>query len=233
VPVFEAKRSHPIGRADELALFQAFLDAVAGGPAVLLLEGDAGIGKTTVWSAGVTLARERGYRVLSCRPTESEMQLPFAALGDLLDDLPQWAFEALPSPQRRALDVAMLRSDSEGAPVERRAIALALHGALRELAGETPVVLAIDDLQWLDAASATGVGFAVRRLNSDRVGVLAAHRGQDAAMPLADVVTAEQGRQEHRPTGRGFARRGLHALAFLQQVWRAAPLRRAPHLLAG
>src|SRR5690348_15160586 len=90
--------AHLVGRASELAAFPQFLDAVTQGPAALVLEGDAGIGKTVLWEAGARLANERGFRVFFCRPTEAEMQLPFAALGDLLDGLPDEALEGLPEP---------------------------------------------------------------------------------------------------------------------------------------
>jgi len=91
-----------VGRVSELAAFPRFLDAVTEGPAALVLEGDAGIGKTVVWGTGVAMAQERDYRVLSCRPTESETQLPFAALSDLLDEVPEEALAGLPEPQRGA-----------------------------------------------------------------------------------------------------------------------------------
>jgi len=89
-----------VGRESELAALPEFLDAVAEGPAALVLEGDAGIGKTVLWAAGAGLAHDRGCGVLSCRPTEAEIQLPFAALGDLLDGVPEGALAGLPEPQR-------------------------------------------------------------------------------------------------------------------------------------
>jgi hypothetical protein len=103
-----------IGREQELDELARFLDAVPAGPVGLLLEGDAGMGKTTLWLEAVSAARDRSYRVLSCRPVESEAQLAFAALGDLLEEVPESATEYLPAPQRRALDVALLRMEAEG-----------------------------------------------------------------------------------------------------------------------
>lgn len=167
-----------VGRASELATLPQFLDAVAHGPAGLVLQGDAGIGKTALWAAGVGLAAERDYRVLSCRPAEAETSLPFAALGDLLDEVPRGALEALPRPQRRAVDVAMLRADSRGPAVERRAVSLAVLGILRRLAEEAPCIVAVDDVQWLDPPSAAALGFALRRLETERVGLLATRRGR-------------------------------------------------------
>ncbi len=101
-----------LGRDSELAEVASFIGSAPGAPSCLLLEGPAGIGKTTLWHAGVSLARARGHRVLSCRAAESEARLSYAALGDLFDvELPD-----LPAPQQRALDAALLRAEVQGAP---------------------------------------------------------------------------------------------------------------------
>src|SRR5262249_60018651 len=105
-----------VGRDREMAAVAAFLDAVRSGPVGLLLEGEAGIGKSTVWSAGVAGAARRSYTVLSCRPTESEATLSFAALGDLLHGVLDQALPQLPPPQRRALEVALLLAGPGGSP---------------------------------------------------------------------------------------------------------------------
>ena len=144
-----------LGRDAELAEVQSFVGSAPGGPSALLLEGTAGIGKTTLWRAGVSTARARGHRVLSCRAAEAEARLSYAALGDLFDfELPD-----LPAPQRRALDAALLREEVEGAPPDQRAVSLASLGVLRALAASAPVIIAIDDVQWLDAPSARVLAF--------------------------------------------------------------------------
>jgi hypothetical protein len=169
-----------VGRESELARVQAFIGSVPAGPSALLLEGAAGIGKTTLWHAGVSLARARGHRVLSCRAAESEARLSYAALGDLFDfELPD-----LPAPQRRALDAALLRAEVEGAPPDQRAVSLASLGVLRALAAAGPVVVAIDDVQWLDAPSARVLAFVVRRLEDAPIRVLAALRVGSGGDPL-------------------------------------------------
>jgi DNA-binding CsgD family transcriptional regulator len=203
-----------VGRASELAAFPQFLDAVAQGPAALVLEGDAGIGKTVLWAAAARLAEERGYRVFSSRPTEAETQLPFAALGDLLDKVPEDALAGLPEPQRRALDVAMLRAEWDGRAIERRAASLAVLTALRRLADETPVILALDDVQWLDAPSAAALQFVLRRLEQERVGLLATQRGRGGAFPagLAEAFPPDRlQRFEVGPLDRGSLSRLLLA----------------------
>ena len=97
------------GRQAELARISSFLDAVPTGPEALILGGEAGIGKSALWLDTLEQARARSYRALSSRPTESEARLSFAALGDLLDGVVDEALDALPSPQRSALEVALLR----------------------------------------------------------------------------------------------------------------------------
>src|SRR5215470_17812387 len=167
-----------VGRDRELAAVAAFLDAVPSGPCGLLLEGEAGIGKTTVWSAGAALAAGRSYTVLSSRPAESEATLSFAALGDLLDGVLDRALAGLAPPQRRALEVALLMEDPAGSPPEQRAVSVAFLGVIRHLSASGPVVVAVDDLQWIDRPSAAALEFALRRLGSEPVGLLASVRIQ-------------------------------------------------------
>ena len=106
----------------EIAALNDFLERPPNLPGVLLLEGEAGIGKTTLWRRGVELASERSYRVLSCSPSGSEAQLSFVALGDLLEDTVDEVLGVLPTPQANALAVALLVSESDGPPPDQRAI---------------------------------------------------------------------------------------------------------------
>jgi DNA-binding CsgD family transcriptional regulator len=169
-----------LGRDAELAQVQSFLESVSRGPSALILEGTAGIGKTTLWHTGVSFARARGHRVLSCRAAESEARLSYAALGDLLDfDLPH-----LPAPQQRALDAALLRAEVEGAPPDQRAVSVASLGVLRALAASDPVIIAIDDVQWLDVPSARVLAFVVRRLEDAPIRILVALRVGAGGDPL-------------------------------------------------
>ncbi len=174
-----------VGRERELDELARFLDAVPSGPVGLLFEGDAGIGKTILWREAVSAALDRSYCVLSCRPVESEAQLAFTALGDLLEEVPDWASADLPVPQRRALDVALLRAEAEGPPPLPRAVSLGVLGVLRALAASGPVVIAVDDVQWLDRPSASALEFAARRLRGEPIGVVLARRGVGADVPLA------------------------------------------------
>lgn len=168
-----------VGRDQELSSVRAFLDAPFD-PTALVLRGAPGIGKTTLWEAGLVLAAERGLRVLVARPCEVEAKLSFAGLIDLCERV---ELDGLPAPQREALEVVLLRRAPAGAPPEPHVIGLALRGALAAVA---PVLLAIDDVQWLDALSAEALGFAARRLVEAPVGFLLAQRaGEPSALESA------------------------------------------------
>ena len=102
-----------VGRAVELGDAATALDHLDEGPLAIVIEGDAGIGKTTLWEAGITIARGRGLRVLVARPSGAEAELSFAALIDLFDGIDLGALDGLPAPQRLALEVALLRTEPD------------------------------------------------------------------------------------------------------------------------
>jgi len=175
-----------VARAEELTVLDAFLDrrVGVGGPVALALEGEAGIGKSTLWLAAVEGARERGFRVLSSRPAESERGLAHAGLGDLFDGVLGDVLPALAPPRRRALEVALLVQDAAGRPVDARTLGVAVLSALQLLA-EDGLVVAIDDLQWLDASSASALGFALRRLREANVLLVWTRRIGEREQPSA------------------------------------------------
>jgi DNA-binding CsgD family transcriptional regulator len=179
-----------IGRESELAILHRFLDSIPTGPSALLLSGDPGIGKTTVWKQGLAGAVERGYRTLSCAPVEAETRLSYTALGDLLEPVLDEGLPTLPEPQREALEVALLLSPRTGGRADQRAVSLAVLGCIRAVASITPVVVAIDDAQWMDVPSARVMQFVVRRLRDEPIGVLTAVRGSDAEVDPLGVVPA-------------------------------------------
>jgi hypothetical protein len=88
-----------VGREREVAALTAFLDSIPSGPRALLLEGEPGIGKTTLWREAVRHAGHRGYRVLQARPAESEARLSFAALADIVGAAFDETGGRLPAPQ--------------------------------------------------------------------------------------------------------------------------------------
>ncbi|HWI08973.1 MAG TPA: AAA family ATPase [Solirubrobacteraceae bacterium] len=180
------------GRDHELSLADGFLDVAGERFAVLRLEGEPGIGKTTVWREVVRQAEERGFRVLSCRPAEMEAKLALSALSDLLDHLPSASFAELPVPQRRALDIALLRVEPEAGEVDPRTLGTAVRSLLANLAAEKPLLVAIDDVQWLDLASASVLEFALRRLAGARIGWLFAQRADQPPRLTSDALAARE-----------------------------------------
>ncbi|HEX8110353.1 MAG TPA: AAA family ATPase, partial [Kofleriaceae bacterium] len=154
-----------VGRDAELGSVVGFLDRAAAAPTALVLEGEPGIGKSTLWLAAVAAARRRGLTVLSSRPAESEHGLAYAGLGDLFDPILDVVIGELSPPRRRALEVALLRDEPTDEAADRRALAVAVRDVLRLLSQRKPVVVAIDDVHWLDASSASALAFALRRLD--------------------------------------------------------------------
>jgi hypothetical protein len=108
-----------VGRHPELERIGGFLDP-GRGELALLLEGAAGIGKTTLWCAGIELARRQQFRVLWCQPTASETAFSFAALGDLLSPVVQDVLPRLPPPQRAAIGAALALVEHDVPSVDER-----------------------------------------------------------------------------------------------------------------
>lgn len=171
-----------VGRDQELAAAQLFLSGLREGGQGLLIEGPPGIGKTALWRAALGQALTEGQRVCSCVAAQAEARLSFVGLSDLVGEVVDEALPALPAPQARALEVALLRLQPEGEPPESRAIALGFLNALRALAGSEALVLAIDDIHWLDPPSANALAFAARRLQDERVGFLLTKRSGSASV---------------------------------------------------
>src|SRR3954469_10474489 len=162
-----------IGREPETRMIEDFLDRAGRAPELLVLSGEAGIGKSALWQAGLDRARARGARVLAHRAVEAEAVLSFAGISELLADAAAEVLPSLGDLRRRALEAALLMDgSSSGGTVDPRAVGLAVLDALRALATPTPVIVAVDDVQWLDTASARMLLFALRRLQAQRVGVL-------------------------------------------------------------
>jgi DNA-binding CsgD family transcriptional regulator len=184
-----------IGRDDEWASLQAFLAGIEAAPSAFLLSGEAGIGKTVLWEAGVEEAEERFGRVLLHRSVEAESLLSFTGLSDLLAPVLEEVGDTLAPPRRRALEVALLLAEPGEQPPDQRAIGLALLDVLRALAETGPLVIALDDVQWLDPSSAGVLQIALRRLRDEPIGLLATLRkmpGVAAPFELESAFTGER-----------------------------------------
>ena len=163
-----------VGREAELAVLQEFFEDPS--QRAVVLTGGPGIGKTTLWQAAIESGRKQGRQVLTARPSEADAQLSFAALIDLFDGIDLEELEGLPEPQHRALQVALLRAAPDGSPPQPQAYAVAFLNALRILAAREPLIVAVDDLQWLDAQSAEALVYAARRVQDADIAFLLARR---------------------------------------------------------
>jgi DNA-binding CsgD family transcriptional regulator len=191
-----------VGRERELEEGRRFLGALAHGSACMVLEGEPGIGKTTVWRETVALAEQQGHRVLTCRPAAAEAKLSYAGLADLLAGVEGTVYERLPVPQRRALEVALLLTAPGQHAPQPRALITAFSTVLGVLAESSPLIVAIDDLQWLDRPSQGAVEFAVRRFGSRSIGCLVSVRvGGEATLPPALVRALEDAQAQRVALG--------------------------------
>ena len=190
-----------VGREHELGVISEFLAEGPSPTAALVLEGTAGIGKTTLWQRAAELAQESGYRVLSSRPSEPDSRLSFAGVGDLLTGVIDGVLARLSGAQRSALEVALLLTDSVAPVPDQGALAFGFLNALRLVARDGAIAIAIDDVQWLDAPSAHLVQFAARRLRPEPVRFLLAIRTGGAGRERAALVQALPGRHQTLTVG--------------------------------
>jgi ATP/maltotriose-dependent transcriptional regulator MalT len=191
-----------VGRDEELAAIRTFLGRIGEGPCALVLSGEAGIGKTVLWETGVEEAEQRGVSVMVGRGSEAEASLSFAGLSDLLAPVFDDVAASLLPPRRRALEIALLRVEPGDEPPDPHAIGLAVLDALSSLARQGPVLVALDDVQWLDSSTAAVIQIALRRLRDERVGLLVTLRtGPELTIPLELGRSYAEGRLEQLTIG--------------------------------
>src|ERR1700678_1198741 len=175
-----------MNRRGECGVLDQIVNAVrAGGSRVLVVHGEPGVGKSALLEYLVEQAS--GCRVVRAAGVESEMELAFAGLHQLLAPVLD-RVERLPGPQRDALRTAF--GLSAGPVPDRFLVGLAVLGLVSEVAAERPLICVIDDEQWLDRASVQALGFAARRLAADPVGLVFAARapgGELAGLPALAV----------------------------------------------
>src|SRR5919197_230082 len=171
-PMASRRQGVLLGRAGERHAFDRLLENVRGGQsAVLVIRGEAGVGKTALLHYCARQAS--GFRVGRIAGVESEMELPFAGLHQLCAPM-LGRLDALPEPQRAALRVAL--GLSSGPAPESFLVSLAALSLLAEVAAERPLLCLVDDAQWLDAASRQVLGFVARRLLAESVAIVFAVR---------------------------------------------------------
>src|SRR6266446_2021216 len=159
-----------------------------------------------------SLAARKGQRVLATSGAPTETALAFAGVADLLGTVLNDVLPRLPMPQRSAMEATLLLSESKRPPAAR-VISAALLSALRELARTAPLLVAIDDVQWLDTPTANALSFVIRRLRDDRVALVFTMRTGERAPVGLDLLRspfAERvSRMELRPLSFGALRRLL------------------------
>jgi DNA-binding CsgD family transcriptional regulator len=153
-------------------------------PTALVVEGEAGAGKSRLWRAALEVAANAGCRVLRTEPSASESDSPFAGLSDLLATILPSLADGIPRPQLEAIEVALLLRPAGDTVPTAHAIGLAVLAALRSCLDDGPVLVAIDDAQWLDAGSLEALGFALRRIIGGPLSLLLAARCPAPADPL-------------------------------------------------
>jgi DNA-binding CsgD family transcriptional regulator len=161
-----------LGRQREIAVLERLLKLVREGHgAVLMVDGEPGVGKTALLRYASEAAQD--FRVVRTAGVEGEMELDYAALQQLCSPLLEYS-DRLPDPQRDALDVAFGRST--GQPPNPLFVGLAVLGLLSEAAEQQPLLCLVDDAQWLDGASTRALALIARRLLAERVALIFATR---------------------------------------------------------
>jgi DNA-binding CsgD family transcriptional regulator len=188
-------RAAIVGREGELEVIRRLLHAPEASPRALVLDGVAGIGKTLLWQTALEDARGAAETVLVAAPAESEAAMPYAALADVLDGVPPGVVGELPEAQRAALAGALQQAPA-GEGADELAISRAVLAIVRALGREDRLlVIAIDDVQWLDPPTARVLEFVLRRLEGIRARVIVTRRTRRPEPPplglargsLADV----------------------------------------------
>jgi DNA-binding CsgD family transcriptional regulator len=174
-----------VGRDPAIAEINRLLSRARDGTSALLIVGEPGIGKTTIFREAMRLGEEAGFAVLSCRPAVSESVFALAAVADIVRNIPAAQWTTLPAPQRRALEVALHLAEPGDDRIEQSALAAGVHSLVAGTAADRPVLLGMDDVQWLDNGSVAVLAFVIRRIGPQRIAVLATQRsGEKAAIDL-------------------------------------------------
>ncbi len=173
------------GRSGELARIEQLLDTVRRGRAdAVAVHGEAGIGKTAILE--YALERSADLRVLRTRGIESEVELPNSALLDVLRPVLE-SVDAVVEPQAAALRAALRLAASERPP-DRLAVYAGTLSTLAAAAEQSPLLILVDDLQWIDTSSRDALLFAARRLRDDPIATLVATRGDEVSTDGLETI---------------------------------------------
>nr|WP_238382061.1 LuxR family transcriptional regulator [Mycobacterium neumannii] len=181
----EFSGSHSVTRLAEQSAVTAFLDSAAVSATGLIIDGEPGIGKTTLYRDAVRAASARGFKVMTAQGDPGEVTFSFAALSDLLAGVDHESFECLSSTQRAMVN-SLLLHDHAPAATDERGAAAAFQSVVQWLSARTPVLIAIDDGQWLDTPSATAIRYVARRVQGP-IGVLVTTRSGEPGSLEAQI----------------------------------------------
>ena len=165
-----------LGRDVEVERLTRLVTEASPRSRIVLVEGQAGIGKTTLLERAMALARDQGHALLVCRPVRSEKDLAFVGLMELVSGVDADVADALPGPQRRALDVVLRRTEPDG-PLDQLSLSVMLLTVVTDQASRRGLLIAIDDLQWLDRPTAKVLAYVLRRIAGTGADVVLARRG--------------------------------------------------------
>jgi DNA-binding CsgD family transcriptional regulator len=166
------------GRQDELAAIHRFIVDDLAEPSALLIDGGAGIGKTTLFDHAIVEAHDAGLTVMVARPGRTETDLSYSALIELLGHVDESVIEALPAPQAHVLNRLLRREEGR---FDRLSLSVAMLAVVRAVASGRPLLIAVDDAQWLDVPSTKVFAYVARRLEGAPVRILLARRTEGAA----------------------------------------------------
>ncbi|HEY7452404.1 MAG TPA: LuxR C-terminal-related transcriptional regulator [Candidatus Limnocylindria bacterium] len=189
-----------IGRDPEREIIESLLDRPR--PSVLVLDGEAGIGKTTLWSFARRASAARGDRVFAWRASQAERELAFGALMGLLEADLDDLLDRIPRARGRALARALGRLEDGGQIPEPGLVGFAVLDVLRAVSADGSVTVALDDTQWCDTASASAIGFAARRLKTEPVAfAFAVRTGEPDALAPEVLAAIPEDRRERISVG--------------------------------
>jgi DNA-binding NarL/FixJ family response regulator len=161
-----------IGRSDDLRAIAQYLEVAGTRPSALLIDGEAGIGKSTLWVSALERAAEVGFHTVSASASKAETEMEYGTVADLLGEIDREVLVGMPEAQLSAIDHVTLRDTTDISTPELPVVAAALMSVIQKLSRNAPVLIGIDDVQWLDHCSRAVIADVARRLRQPAALVL-------------------------------------------------------------
>jgi DNA-binding CsgD family transcriptional regulator len=173
-----------VGRSDHIRAIARYLQSADAHSSALLIEGEAGVGKSTLWLFALEQASELGFHTMSARASQVETEMAYGTVADLLGEVDPEVFIGLPDVQQAAVDRVLLRGGSDASVADVQVVAAALMSVIQRLGRTAPVMIGVDDLQWLDDCSRAVLAYVARRLKR-RTALLVTERPDAGAVSVA------------------------------------------------